>query len=213
MTETVLVPAIIILVIASVVVLIDVDKEIVAVDAAKLVAKVDSEDVYLLVVVILEWVVVLEIVMDVVVILALAALVEDLVALVEGLVASLVLAALLEGLVALHSYLLPHHFSVVSLPFITIMTGGLVAQVTDQDMDQVTARDRATAAALVIAPIQTLAAKILATQILAVKILAVQILAVQILILVDIVELTIRLPTTKINSNSYFSYCKLFKNI
>lgn len=186
MTETVLVPAIIILVIASVVVLIDVDKEIVAVDAAKLVAKVDSEDVYLLVVVILEWVVVLEIVMDVVVILALAAL-------VEGLVASLVLAALLEGLVALHSYLLPHHFSVVSLPFITIMTGGLVAQVTDQDMDQVTARDRATAAALVIAPIQTLAAKILATQIL-----AVQILAVQILILVDIVELTIRLPTTKI---------------
>ena len=39
MTETVLIPAIIILVIASVVVLIDVDKEIVTVDAAKLVAK------------------------------------------------------------------------------------------------------------------------------------------------------------------------------
>ena len=172
MTETVLIPAIIILVIASVVVLIDVDKEIVTVDAAKLVAKMDSEDVFLLVVVILEWVVVL----------ALAALVEDLVvslasaALVEGLVASLALAALLEGLVALHSYLLPHHFSVVSLPFITIMTGDLAAQVTDQDMDQVTA------AALVIALIQTLAA---------------QILAVQILNLVDTVELTIRLPSTK----------------
>lgn len=183
MTETVLIPAIIILVIASVVVLIDVDKEIVTVDAAKLVAKMDSEDVFLLVVVILEWVVVL----------ASAAL-------VEGLVASLALAALLEGLVALHSYLLPHHFSVVSLPFITIMTGDLAAQVTDQDMDQVTAR--VTAAALVIALIQTLAAQILVTQILAAKILAAkilatQILAVQILNLVDTVELTIRLPTTK----------------
>ena len=196
MTETVLIPAIIILVIASVVVLIDVDKEIVTVDAAKLVAKMDSEDVFLLVVVILEWVVVL----------ALAALVEDLVAslalaaLVEGLVASLALAALLEGLVALHSYLLPHHFSVVSLPFITIMTGDLAAQVTDQDMDQVTAR--VTAADLVIALIQTLAAKILvakilAAKILAAKILATQILAVQILNLVDTVELTIRLPSTK----------------
>ena len=156
-----------------------------------------SSLLFLLVVVILEWVVVL----------ALAALVEDLVvslasaALVEGLVASLALAVLLEGLVALHSYLLPHHFSVVSLPFITIMTGDLAAQVTDQDMDQVTA------AALVIALIQTLAAQILVTQILAAKILAAkilaakilatQILAVQILNLVDTVELTIRLPTTK----------------
>jgi hypothetical protein len=148
----------------------------------------------------------LVLVMAVVVTLALAALVEDL-------VASLALAVLLEDLVALHSYLLPHHFSVASLPFITIMTGGLVAQVTDQDMDQdmdqVTAR--ATAAVLVIAPIQTLAAQILAAQILAAQILVTQILAVQ--TLVDTAELAIPLPTTKINSNSYFSYCKLFKNI
>ncbi len=106
---------------------------------------------------------------------------------------------------ALHSYLLPHHFSVVSLPFITIMTGDLAAQVTDQDMDQVTAR--VTAAALVIALIQTLAAQILAAQILAAQILAAQILAaqilatqilaVQILNLVDTFELTIRLPIKK----------------
>jgi len=134
----------------------------------------------------------LVLVMAVVVTLALAALVEDL-------VASLVLAVLLEDLVALHSYLLPHHFSVASLPFITIMTGGLVAQVTDQ----VTVR--ATAAA------QILAAQILAAQILAAQILVTQILAVQ--TLVDTAELAIPLPTTKINSNSYFSYCKLFKNI
>lgn len=109
----------------------------------------------------------LVLVMAVVVTLALAALVEDL-------VASLVLAVLLEDLVALHSYLLPHHFSEASLPFIMIMTEDLVAQVTV----------RATTATLVIAPIiQTLAAQILATPIAT---------------LVDTVELTIRLPTTKI---------------
>jgi hypothetical protein len=81
---------------------------------------------------------------------------------------------LLADLVDLHSYLLPHHFSEASLPFIMIMTEDLVAQVTV----------RATTATLVIAPIiQTLAAQILATPIAT---------------LVDTVELTIRLPTTKI---------------
>jgi len=91
-----------------------------------------------------------------------------------ALVASLALAVLLADLVDLHSYLLPHHFSEASLPFIMIMTGDLVAQVTV----------RATTATLVIAPIiQTLAAQILATPIAT---------------LVDTVELTIRLPTTKI---------------
>ena len=91
-----------------------------------------------------------------------------------ALVASLALAVLLADLVDLHFYLLPHHFSEASLPFIMIMTGDLVAQVTV----------RATTVTLVIAPIiQTLAAQILATPIAT---------------LVDTVELTIRLPTTKI---------------
>ena len=91
-----------------------------------------------------------------------------------ALVASLALAVLLADLVDLHFYLLPHHFSEASLPFIMIMTGDLVAQVTV----------RATTATLVIAPI--------------IQALAAQILATPIATLVDTVELTIRLPTTKI---------------
>ena len=91
-----------------------------------------------------------------------------------ALVASLALVVLLADLVDLHSYLLPHHFSEASLPFIMIMTGDLVAQVTV----------RATTATLVIAPI--------------IQALAAQILATPIATLVDTVELTIRLPTTKI---------------
>ena len=103
---------------------------------------------------------------------AILALVMALVATL-ALVASLALAVLLADLVDLHFYLLPHHFSEASLPFIMIMTGDLVAQVTV----------RATTATLVIAPIiQALEAQILATPIAT----------------IDTVELTIRLPTTKI---------------